>query len=160
MVVFTWASTCSAGVVVVHVAAMQETVVPVLETFYRQGGEATWGLMSNVAAAISAAVAATVAAAADDVATAVCVATAAAIVAATANVVAVAACRHCGHRVAGGPGCVQPVGIVAVAVGACWCRLPGRAFEAAPASPRCWRCSIIAVLWWQRRLYQNLTLHL
>jgi hypothetical protein len=48
--------------VVVHVAAMGEAVVPVLETFYLQGGETAWGLMSDVAATVSATVAATVAA--------------------------------------------------------------------------------------------------
>jgi hypothetical protein len=83
-------STCCTGVVVVHIAAMCEAVVPVLETFYSQGGEAAWGLMSTVpaaiSAAVSAAVAATIATATANVATAICVAVAAAaVVAATAN---------------------------------------------------------------------------
>ncbi len=45
LVVLTWASMCCAGVVVVQVAAMCEAVVPVLKMFYRQGGEATWGVV-------------------------------------------------------------------------------------------------------------------
>jgi hypothetical protein len=92
LVVFTWASTCCTGVVVFNVAAMFETVVPVLPPFYRQGGEAAWGQMSSVAAAISAIVAATVATATASVAT-ICVATAAAVavVATTADVVATTA---------------------------------------------------------------------
>jgi hypothetical protein len=91
-VVLTWASTSHAGVVVVNIAAMCETVVPVLILFYRQGGEGAWSLMSSVAAAITTTIAAAVAAATAAVATAIHVAAAAtAMVAATANVVAATA---------------------------------------------------------------------
>jgi hypothetical protein len=85
LVIFTWASTCTGVVVVVHLTAMHEAVVPVLELFCQQGGEAAWGLMSDIAAAVFAIVAATVATATPDVATANCIA--ATIVAATTNVV-------------------------------------------------------------------------
>ncbi len=90
LVVLTWASTCPAGVVLVNVTIMCETVVPVLVLFYRQGGEAAWGLMSSIAAAVTAAIATAVAATTTTtVTTAVCIATAAATtVAITANVVA------------------------------------------------------------------------
>jgi hypothetical protein len=88
LVVFIWASTCYTGVVVVQVAAMREAIVPVLAWFYRQGGEAAWGLLSSVATALSAAVAPTT----TNVATAVHVAaTAPAVLAATVNVVAATA---------------------------------------------------------------------
>ncbi len=86
LVVLSWASACSAGVVVVHVAAMCKTVVPVLVPFYRHGEEAAWGLISSVATTVSNTIVAATTAA---VATAVCIATpAVAAVAATTNVVA------------------------------------------------------------------------
>ncbi len=66
LAVFTWASKCHTGVVVVHIATMCEAVIPVLEPFHWQGGEAAWGLMSSVVTAPSAAIAA----ATTDVATA------------------------------------------------------------------------------------------
>jgi hypothetical protein len=92
LVIFTWASTFCAGVVVFHVPAMRDAVVPVLKPFHRQGGEATWGLLFSVAAAVSAAIATAVAAATANVATAICAAaTAAVVVAATTNVVAATA---------------------------------------------------------------------
>jgi hypothetical protein len=92
LVVFTLASTCHAAVVVVNIAAMCKTVVPVLIPFNRQGGEATWGLNSSVAAAVTATIAATVAAATAAVATADCNAAAttatATAAATTTNVIA------------------------------------------------------------------------
>jgi hypothetical protein len=96
LVVFTWASTCCAGAVVVHIAAMHEAVVPILETFYWRGGEAAWGLISDFAAAISTTIAAAAATTTADVATAVHIATATAaaapaIVTATAGVAATTA---------------------------------------------------------------------
>ncbi len=69
LVTFTWACTCHGNVVVVNVAAMREAVVPVLELFCWQGGEATWDSLSSVAATISATVATPVATATANVAT-------------------------------------------------------------------------------------------
>jgi hypothetical protein len=74
-----------------NVAAMCETVVPIFNLFYWQGGEAAWGLISSVAVAVSAAIATAVAAATADVATniraaAVTTAIVAATVAAAATV--------------------------------------------------------------------------
>ncbi len=50
-------------------------------------------------------------------------------------------------------------GIVAVAVEAGWCQMPGRASEAVLGLPRCWRSSIGWILGWRHRLYQRLTPH-
>jgi hypothetical protein len=137
---------------------LREAVVPVLESFYQQRGEAAWGLMSSVAAAISTTVSATVAAATGAVATAVCVATtttAVAVVAATVDVVAATATA----AVTVAAGVVATVLMAAAVLGAGQCQLPSRAFEAAPELPRCWMCLIVAILRLQHRPYQSSTLH-
>jgi hypothetical protein len=66
LMVFSWAGTCCTGMVVVHVAAMRDAVVPVVKTLDWRGGLDTWVLVVDVAGAVADAVcdAATVVAAA------------------------------------------------------------------------------------------------
>jgi hypothetical protein len=44
---------------------------------------------------------------------------------------------------------------MAAAVGAGWCQLPGRAFEAGPELPRCWQHLIVGILGWRGRPFQS-----
>jgi hypothetical protein len=75
-------------VVVVHVDAMRKALVPVLETFNRQGEGAALGLVADIATAISAAVAPAVAVATAGVATStICIPSVSAAVVVTTAVV-------------------------------------------------------------------------